>query len=173
MQIYEWQETKERQKGDDEKIGEEGAYKVEDCHEQGDEHAERDHKQSQCRPGGDAAGQSWYPLDTHRHLGAPLLKTEKHPNMHLILKFWGATTNTPPVFVYLQVSGESDGQKQHEHREGRTVGHRHLKVPGRRSWWVWTGTTLKCCCIYECDWKCHSLFRDKHLDGEKSNEDQS
>lgn len=35
------------------------------------------------------------------------------------------------VFIYLQVSSESDGEKQHQYREGRTVRHSHLKITGR------------------------------------------
>lgn len=88
------------------------------------------------------------------------------------------------VFIYRQVSSESDGHKQHQHREGRTVWHSHLKVPGRKgenkslmmSEWRclhgadglnFTSVTWMC----ECD--CDSLFRDEHLDGEKSDEDHS
>lgn len=55
--------------------GRRGTHKVEDGHEQRDEHNENDHKQSQRSPGRDATGQSRYPLNTHRHLGTPLLKT--------------------------------------------------------------------------------------------------
>lgn len=37
--------------------------------------------------------------------------------------------NIHQVCIYLQVSSESDGQKQHQYREGYTVRHGHLKIP--------------------------------------------
>lgn len=91
------------------------------------------------------------------------------------------------VFIYLQVSGESDGHQQHQHGEGRTVRHSHLKVTGRRGktnhrrWAnedariVLMGLILLHQPEYDCMCECDgdSLFRDEHLDGEKSDEDYS
>lgn len=91
------------------------------------------------------------------------------------------------VFIYLQVSGESDGHQQHQHGEGRTVRHSHLKVTGRRvktNHWRWANEDVFMVLMGlillqqpECDRMGErdgdSLFRNEHLDGEKSDEDHS